>query len=48
MTQSNPHLAQDTVLYGAPLAHAGLVVYAVHGRSQSPAFMQELADRIGL
>ncbi|MCW2134396.1 alpha/beta hydrolase [Arthrobacter sp. VKM Ac-2550] len=48
MTQLNPHLARDPVLYGAPLTGAGVVVYAVHGRSQSPAFMQELANHIDL
>lgn len=48
MMQPNPHLQQDPVLHGAPLTDAELVVYAVHGRTQSPAFMQELADCIDL
>ncbi|WP_217238003.1 alpha/beta hydrolase [Streptomyces sp. AC555_RSS877] len=44
----NPHLSRPPVLHGAPLAEAGLVVYAVHGRGQGPAFMVEQADRVGL
>ena len=48
MTLPNPHLAQEPTLQGAPPEAAGLTVYAVHGRGQSPAFMAELADRIGL
>lgn len=44
----NPHLAQEPTLQGAPPEAAGLTVYAVHGRGQSPTFMAELADRIGL
>jgi phospholipase/carboxylesterase len=48
MTLPNPHLEQSPLLHGTPLAQAELVVYAVHGRTQSPTFMQELANRIGL
>lgn len=33
--------------YGAPATDAALVVYGVHGRSQSPEFIRELADRVG-
>jgi predicted esterase len=44
----NPHLARPPLLHGAPLDRAGLVVYAVHGRGQGPAFMVEQADRVGL
>ncbi|MFE9445871.1 alpha/beta hydrolase [Streptomyces sp. NPDC006602] len=44
----NPHLAGPPVLHGAPLDRAGLVVYAVHGRGQGPAFMVEQADRVNL
>ncbi|NUU33312.1 dienelactone hydrolase family protein [Arthrobacter sp. C9C5] len=44
----NPHLAQEPTLHGARPEAAGLTVYAVHGRGQSPTFMTELADRIGL
>lgn len=45
---SNPHLAQEPTRHGAPPDAGGLTVYAVHGRGQSPTFMAELADRIGL
>jgi predicted esterase len=44
----NPHLAEELTLRGAPAEAASLTVYAVHGRGQSPAFMAELADRVGL
>lgn len=47
-TSGNPHLAAQPVLHGAPLDQAGLVVYAVHGRGQGPAFMVEQADRVHL
>ncbi|TCO28039.1 phospholipase/carboxylesterase [Kribbella steppae] len=47
-TPENPHLASTPVLYGAPLAEAALVVYAVHGRGQGPGFMAEQADRVDL
>jgi phospholipase/carboxylesterase len=46
--QPNPHLEPQPVIHGAPPCDARLVVYAVHGRSQTPAFMTELADRIAL
>jgi len=45
---SNPHLTHKPVRYGTPPATAKVVVYAVHGRGQSPAFMAEVADRVGL
>jgi phospholipase/carboxylesterase len=48
MMLPNPHLEQSPVLHGTPLTDAGLVVYAVHGRTQTPAFMKELANRIDL
>lgn len=44
----NPHLTHEPVQHGTPPESAALVVYAVHGRGQSPAFMAELADRIDL
>ena len=44
----NPHLQPEPVLHGAALDDADFAVLAVHGRGQSPAFMQDLADRIGL
>lgn len=47
-TPENPHLTAPPVLHGAPLDQAGLVVYAVHGRTQGPAFMVEQADRVNL
>ncbi|MER6562318.1 hypothetical protein ABT300_32210 [Streptomyces sp. NPDC001027] len=47
-TSRNPHLAAPPVLHGAPLDQAGLVVYAVHGRTQGPGFMIEQADRVNL
>lgn len=46
--QTNPHLARTPRQYGASLRDAGLVVYAVHGRGQSPDFMAEIADRVNL
>lgn len=42
----NPHLSQDPLWYGP--ADASLVVYAVHGRGQSPDFMKDVADRVDL
>lgn len=45
---SNPHLTHEPVHRGVSPATAGMVVYAVHGRGQSPAFMAEVADRIDL
>lgn len=45
---TNPHLTHEPLRHGAPPGSAALVVYAVHGRGQSPAFMAELADRIDL
>lgn len=45
---TNPHLTHEPVQHGAPPGSASLVVYAVHGRGQSPAFMAEVADRIDL
>lgn len=44
----NPHLDQELVHRGSPLDRAGLAVYAVHGRGQSPGYMAEVADRVGL
>jgi phospholipase/carboxylesterase len=44
----NPHLEPEPVFHGAALDDADFAVLAVHGRGQSPAFMQDLADRIGL
>jgi len=44
----NPHLASTPVVHGAPLDEAALVVYAVHGRGQSPDFMIEQARRVDL
>lgn len=37
----------DPLTYGADSGTADLVVYGVHGRGQSPAFIRGLADRIG-
>ncbi|MEU1183583.1 hypothetical protein ABZ464_39290 [Streptomyces sp. NPDC005820] len=44
----NPHLAAPPLLRGAPLADAGLVVYAVHGRGQGPGFMVDQYERVNL
>lgn len=44
----NPHLSVAPVALGPPAPQAHAVVYAVHGRGQSPAFMAELADRVAL
>lgn len=46
--QTNPHLTQAPLQHGAPLEEASLVVYAVHGRGQTPAFMARVADRVDL
>ncbi|UOY97530.1 phospholipase [Arthrobacter gengyunqii] len=46
--QTNQHLLQSPVSYGAPVEQAGLVVYGVHGRGQAPEFMMEVADRVDL
>ncbi|WP_342660460.1 hypothetical protein Rruber_00400 [Rhodococcus ruber] len=44
---TNPHLRNALVVHGdGDLAHADLVVYAVHGRHQRSSFMSETADRI--
>lgn len=45
---SNMHLAHQPTHHGAPPESAALIVYAVHGRGQSPAFMAEIADRVDL
>ncbi|GGG61519.1 phospholipase/carboxylesterase [Kocuria dechangensis] len=45
---SNMHLTHQPTRHGAPPESAALVVYAVHGRGQSPAFMVEVADRVDL
>ncbi|AGF71142.1 alpha/beta hydrolase [Corynebacterium halotolerans] len=49
--QETPKATDNTVsepeTYGAAAADAALVIYGVHGRGQSPAFIRELADRVG-
>jgi len=42
------HAQHDPVHHGATQAEARLVVYGVHGRTQSPADLIQLADRLGL
>ena len=44
----NPHLRHEPSWYGPPLEEAALVVYAVHGRGQTPAYMAQVADRVDL
>ncbi len=44
----NPHLTKEPTVFGAPLDSAPLVVLAVHGRGQSPDYMRDLAERIGI
>ena len=44
----NPHLMHEPLWYGTPLEDAALVVYAVHGRGQFPAFMAQVADRVDM
>lgn len=48
MSEPNLHLGRTCERWGADLAAAALVVVAVHGRDQSPAFMREVADRVAL
>lgn len=48
MTSGNPHLDQDWVHWGVPVAQARLVLYAVHGRDGSPDYMIEALDRLAL
>lgn len=45
---TNLHLTHEPVQHGSPPESAALVVYAVHGRGQSPAFMAGVADRVDL
>ena len=45
---TNMHLTHETTQHGTPPESAALIVYAVHGRGQSPAFMAETADRVDL
>ena len=44
----NPHLLLPVSRWGAEEADASLVVLALHGRDQDPAFMQEVAERVDL
>lgn len=41
------HTQMDPVDHGPARSEAGLVVYGVHGRTQSPEFLKELDARIG-
>ncbi|MGZ8634039.1 MAG: hypothetical protein ACXWZZ_09330, partial [Solirubrobacteraceae bacterium] len=45
---ANPHLAAAPVESGAPLDRAAAVAILVHGRTQSPDVMLELARRLAL
>lgn len=42
----NPHLSTPPVPYGASWEETGVVVYAVHGRGQTPATMMSIARRV--
>ena len=44
----NPHLSRPVARWGADEADAPLVVLALHGRDQDPAFMQGVAERVDL
>ena len=44
----NPHLLPPVSRWGAEESDADLVVLALHGRDQDPAFMQGVAERIDL
>lgn len=44
----NLHLLAPVTRYGADEADARLVVLALHGRDQDPAFMQGVAERVDL
>ena len=44
----NPHLLPAVARWGADEADAPLVVLALHGRDQDPAFVQGIAERIDL
>ncbi|MCJ8504031.1 phospholipase [Kocuria flava] len=44
----NPHLDLELTHHGAHPDEADLVVYAAHGRGQTPDYMARVADRIGL
>ncbi|MBP3035903.1 phospholipase [Arthrobacter sp. zg-ZUI100] len=46
--QSNPHPAHGPFWYGPPLEEAALIIYAVHGRGQTPAYMAQVADRVAM
>lgn len=46
--QANPHLVPPVTRWGAAEADASLVVLALHGRDQDPAFMQAVAARVDL
>lgn len=45
---TNPHLAEPAVSAGAKLGDSPAAALVVHGRSQTPAFMLEVLDRVGL
>jgi phospholipase/carboxylesterase len=44
----NPHLLLPVTRWGAEEADARLVVLALHGRDQDPAFVQGVAERVDL
>ena len=44
----NPHLLQPAERWGADEADAPLVVLALHGRDQDPAFVRGVAERVDL
>jgi phospholipase/carboxylesterase len=44
----NPHVLQPVTRWGPDEADAPLVVLALHGRDQDPAFMQGVAERVDL
>jgi phospholipase/carboxylesterase len=46
MTDGNPHLEQDWLHWGVPMAEARMVVYAVHGRGAAPQDMVGTLERL--
>jgi phospholipase/carboxylesterase len=48
MMAGNPHLEQEWLRWGEPLASASIVVYAVHGRGGSPEDMADVLKRIAV
>jgi phospholipase/carboxylesterase len=48
MTDGNPHLGLEWLRWGEPATDARLVVYAVHGRGESPKDMVSILERLAV